>query len=60
MIGRLNAETNAVLRSPEMTASMARLGVEGIGGTPADFAAFIAAEQPKWTRIVEVSGVKVE
>ena len=60
IIGKLNAETNAALRSPDMQASMARIGVEATIGSPGDFAAFIADEQPKWARIVEASGVKVE
>jgi tripartite-type tricarboxylate transporter receptor subunit TctC len=60
IVSRLNAETNTALRSPEMTASMARLGVEPSTGSPEDFAAFIAEEAPKWARIVEASGVKID
>lgn len=60
IINRLNAETNAALRSPEMKAAMERLGVDAIIGSPQEFAAFIAEEQPKWAQIVEASGVKVE
>jgi len=60
IVSRLNAETNAALRSPEMKASMAKLGIEATTGSPQDFAAFIAAEVPKWARIVEASGVKME
>jgi tripartite-type tricarboxylate transporter receptor subunit TctC len=60
VIDRLNAATNAALRSPEMTASMKRLGVDGSPGSPQDFAAFIADEAPKWADIVKVSGVQVQ
>jgi tripartite-type tricarboxylate transporter receptor subunit TctC len=60
IVNRLNAETNAALRSPEMRAAMERLGIEAMIGTPQDFAAFIADEAPKWARLVEASGVKVE
>ena len=60
IVNRLNAETNAALRSPEMKTSMQRLGIETMIGSPQEFAAFIASEQPKWARIVEASGVKVE
>jgi tripartite-type tricarboxylate transporter receptor subunit TctC len=59
VIEKLNAETNAALRSPEMMASMKRLGIETRIGSPADFAAFIASETPKWADIVAKSGVKV-
>jgi tripartite-type tricarboxylate transporter receptor subunit TctC len=60
IVSRLNAETNAALQSPEMKASMQKLGIEATTGSPQDFAAFIAAEAPKWARIVEASGVKME
>ena len=60
IVSRLNAETNAALRSPEMKASMDKLGIEATIGSPQDFAAFIADEAPKWSRIVEASGVKVD
>ncbi len=60
IVSRLNAETNAALRAPEMKASMDKLGIEATIGSPQDFAAFIADEAPKWARIVEASGVKVD
>jgi len=60
IVGQLNHEVNIVLRAPETKAAMERLGVEPRTGSAADFAAFIAAEAPKWARIVEASGVKVE
>jgi hypothetical protein len=43
-----------------MKASMAKLGIEATPGSPQDFAAFIAAEAPKWARIVAASGVRTE
>jgi tripartite-type tricarboxylate transporter receptor subunit TctC len=60
IVSRLNAATNAALRTSEMQASMDKLGIEATIGSPQDFAAFIAAEAPKWARIVEASGVKME
>jgi tripartite-type tricarboxylate transporter receptor subunit TctC len=59
VIGKLNGAANAALRSPEMKASMHRLGVEGRPGLPQDFAAFIAGETPKWAEFVKASGVQV-
>jgi len=60
IVEKLNNATNTALRSPEMKAAMDNLGVEPIIGTPQDFAAFIAAERPKWAKIVETSGVKID
>jgi len=60
IVDRLNAETNTALRSAEMKASMEKLGIEAMIGSPQDFAAFVADEAPKWARIVAVSGVTID
>jgi tripartite-type tricarboxylate transporter receptor subunit TctC len=60
IVDRLNAETNAALRSPDMRASMDKLGIEAMTGSPQEFAAFVADEAPKWARIVAVAGVKID
>jgi tripartite-type tricarboxylate transporter receptor subunit TctC len=58
VVEKLNAVINEELRSPEMTASMKRLGFETRIGSPQDFAGFIAAEIPRWAAVVKASGVK--
>jgi tripartite-type tricarboxylate transporter receptor subunit TctC len=59
IVDTLNASANRMMATPEMRAAMQRLGVEPRIGTPKDFADFIAAEAPKWQRIVEASGVQI-
>ena len=59
IVGRLNGAANAALRSAAMIDSMRRLGIEGRPGSPAEFAAFIADEAPKWAKIVRESGVQI-
>jgi len=59
VIERLNAVINEGLRSAELRASFARLGIEPMIATPAEFTAIIAREVPKWAEIVRVTGVKV-
>jgi tripartite-type tricarboxylate transporter receptor subunit TctC len=39
---------------------MEHLGIAPNIGSPQQFAAFVAQEQPKWARIVEASGVKID
>src|SRR5262245_60661144 len=60
VIGKLNAVINEALRSPELEASFARLGIEPKVTTPAEFAAIIAEEAPRWAEIVRLTGIKVE
>jgi tripartite-type tricarboxylate transporter receptor subunit TctC len=60
IIEKLNVEVNRVLQSPEFKESVAKVGVEVRGGTPAEFAAFLAAEREKWSRAVAASGARVD
>ena len=60
VIDKLNAVINEGLRSPEMRASFAKLGIEPTITTPQEFAAIIAQEVPKWADVVRTTGVKVD
>jgi tripartite-type tricarboxylate transporter receptor subunit TctC len=57
IVDKLNAAINEALQSPEMIASMKKLGFEYRIGSPQDFADFVAAEIPRWTAVVKASGV---
>jgi tripartite-type tricarboxylate transporter receptor subunit TctC len=53
IVNRVNAAINECLASAEMKAAMAKLGFDPMVGSPQDFAAFIAAEIPRWAEIVK-------
>jgi tripartite-type tricarboxylate transporter receptor subunit TctC len=58
VIGKLNGAINEGLKSAEMRASFAQLGIEPIVTSPQEFAAIIAQEVPKWAEVVRITGVK--
>jgi tripartite-type tricarboxylate transporter receptor subunit TctC len=58
VIDKLNGAINDGLKSPEMRASLAQLGIEPIVTSPQEFAAIIAQEVPKWAEVVRITGVK--
>jgi tripartite-type tricarboxylate transporter receptor subunit TctC len=58
VIEKLNGAINEGLKSPEMRASFAQLGIEPIVTSPQEFAAIIAQEVPKWAEVVRITGVK--
>ena len=60
IIDKLNAEANAVLKSPELQKRMAAFGAEVGGGTPEDFGRFMASETKRYAEIVRISGVKLD
>ncbi len=60
IIARLNAEVLKALGAPEVRESLTGEGGEVLGGTPAQFAEFLRAEQAKWSKVVKESGVKLD
>lgn len=60
VVRKLNDAVNAGLRSAEMQASLAKLGVEARPGSPEEFASFIAAESRKWSAIADAAGIRVD
>ncbi|MBC7780478.1 MAG: tripartite tricarboxylate transporter substrate binding protein, partial [Proteobacteria bacterium] len=60
LIARLNAETLRALAHPGVRERLNEHGVETLGSTPEEFAAFIRAEIVKWERAVKLSGARVE
>ena len=60
IIGKLNAEINAILAEPAMKQRLVELGGEPLIQTPEAFAEQIAAETEKWKKVVEFAGLKVE
>ena len=60
IVGRLNAEINAVLAEPEMKQRLVELGGEPLIQSPEAFGGMIKAETEKWRKVVEFAGIKVE
>ena len=59
-LGRLHDELVHALGEPEVKERLAKFGAEPGGNTPAQFAAFIKGEIPKYARIVKASGARVD
>ena len=60
VITTLNRALAAALDDPGVKKSLGDLGVDIIGGTPEEFAAYIKSEIPKWTAIIKASGAKLD
>jgi tripartite-type tricarboxylate transporter receptor subunit TctC len=60
VIATLNRALAAALDDPDVKRSLAALGVDVIGGTPEEFAAYIKSEIPKWAAIIKASGAKLD
>ena len=60
IINRLNEATVKSVNAPELKTQLAVLGYDPVGGSAAEFAAFIRAEAKKNEKIVKRSGAKVD
>jgi tripartite-type tricarboxylate transporter receptor subunit TctC len=59
IIGKLNAATNAFLKSPKGQEALAKLSIQAVGGSPADLKAFIASELKKWGPVVKDANISM-
>ena len=60
VITKINKEVNAALADPQIKARIADLGGTTIGGSPADFAKYIADETEKWAKVVPAAHMTAE
>jgi tripartite-type tricarboxylate transporter receptor subunit TctC len=60
IIGRMNAEINAILATPAVSQRIADLGGEAAPMTPARFAEQIEADSARYGRLIRERGIKVE
>ena len=60
IIDKLNQAVNESLKSAEVRASLAKLGMEAKIGTAQDFASALAEQVGDWKSVVEATGIKVD
>jgi tripartite-type tricarboxylate transporter receptor subunit TctC len=60
IVAKLHDEVTKVIKLPEITQRLEKLGLEPVGSSRAAFAAFINSELAKWARIAKASGAKIE
>jgi tripartite-type tricarboxylate transporter receptor subunit TctC len=58
VIARIHTSATAALRSPEVIEQYAKVAGIAVPSTPAEYAAFIDAEQAKWGPVVKAIGFK--
>ena len=60
IVERMSQEVGKALGAPEVKAKLADMGATGVGGTPAQTAAYHKREMAKFKRAVEISGATAE
>lgn len=60
LVGHINKELQHVLVDAEALKRLAQAGIDPAPGTPAQFAALIKAEIPKWAKVMKAAGIEPE
>ena len=58
LVSRVNTAVNQALQDPEVRERLARLGIEPVGGTPAQFSAMLEKDRAKWSKIITERQIK--
>ncbi len=58
IIDRLHRDTVKILALPDVRKKLNDLGLDVIGGTPAELAAVIEREIPQWAKVIKQAGIK--
>jgi tripartite-type tricarboxylate transporter receptor subunit TctC len=60
IVDKLNSAANAALADADMKARLNDLGAVPMPTTPAEFAAFLAADTEKWAKVIRTANIKPE
>ena len=60
VVQRLAAETQRILKLPDVSERLGSLGASPVGSTPQELAAFNASEITKWRKVINDANVKLE
>jgi tripartite-type tricarboxylate transporter receptor subunit TctC len=58
IIEKIQRDTVRILAMPDVRRRFDELGLDVIGGTPAEFAAAIQTETPQWAKVIKDAGIK--
>jgi tripartite-type tricarboxylate transporter receptor subunit TctC len=60
IVERLHKEIAAISKSAEIRKQLSAVGIEPVGGTPAELAKYLRSELVKWGKVAKASGAKVD
>lgn len=60
IVGKVNADVNAVLRLPEVRTAFSRQGLDATGGTPQELARTTRDDLTRWSDVVRAARIRVD
>jgi len=59
IVARWNAELNRILQTPDVRARMDSIGLDVVGGTPAELRKTLIADIEKWKKVVKAADIRL-
>jgi len=60
VVGKVNADINALLKQPDIRELLANQGMAAVGGSPERFGEMVKSELARWTRVVSAAKIKAD
>jgi tripartite-type tricarboxylate transporter receptor subunit TctC len=60
IVDKLNREIARITNMPDMKGQLTSLGFDPAGNTPDEFGRYLRAEVAKWTKVIQVTGLRAE
>ncbi len=60
IVAKLNAEINAILKSPDVIETLAKQGLYPTGGTPEELAALTSSDLARWARVIQDAHIRAD
>lgn len=60
IIERLSSELKKIMHAPETVKQLARVGIDVVTRSPAEFQAFIQADTERWARVIKDANIRLE
>ena len=60
LVARINTSLNQALQDADVKDRLARLGIDGVGGTPQQFASMLDTDRAKWKKIITERKITAE
>jgi tripartite-type tricarboxylate transporter receptor subunit TctC len=60
IVERLNAELKKIMHAPETVKQLARVGIDAVTSTPAEFQAFNKTDGERWAKVIREANIRIE
>ena len=60
IIERLHKDLSSAMQSNDVKQRLAKVGIDAVSNTPAEFGEYIRSEVARWAKVVQDAGVKVD